>query len=438
MLVMAPKTALFQWKKAVLKFNIGVKPYVVGFDQDTGKSKTRFHRYSTYENTDADVLLLSYQQMARDIDVILSNIDNFIIAFDEVQTVKNANQKLLYPAANKLSQKARYVWGATATPIMSRLEDLYAVMDVIIPGIFGSLEHFRKTYYEYAWTTVGGGKHSHVIPVVRGYQNLPQLMQFIRPYYIKRPAAVMNAYLPKIVTKDVMMDMDVLQANTYQQIVEKYFPGNEEFKARKLTKLASLTYAQMVADAPEVLSLVGDSVKADELIRLLTEEFFDEKIIVYTRYEQMVSLLSRRLTELKVKHVRITGKEANPLIREQNKVTFNESTDTNVVLINDAGGEAIDLDVASVLIFFDMPWAWGKFQQIIGRARRRSSKQTHILVVLMMVRGTIDEKVYNVLKVEETLVSDTFGIDDSALDPVVLESEGSISDIFEAVRGKVA
>jgi SNF2 family DNA or RNA helicase len=432
MLVMAPKSAIFQWRDSVDKFNVGLEPQVVGYDSRSGKMHSRFHRYDVYEKSEADVLLLSYHQMARDIDVILEHIENFVVVFDEVQTIKSAQQKLLYPTAKKLSQKAHYVWGASATPIMNRLDELYAIMDVINPGMFGSFDHFKRTYYQLALTSDAGVIHYEFV----GYQNLPQLMLFMRPFYIKRDKAAIEVHLPEIVSKICLVDMEATQAHTYSQIVDKYFPGNAEFKARKLTKLASLTYCQMASDAPSTLDLLGGSSKGDELIRLLREEFFDEKIIVYARFERTVTYLSDRLTELGIVHRRITGKE-NPLERNQAKLDFNNLPDVNVILINDAGGEAIDLQAAGVMVMYDLPWSWGRLQQVIGRARRRGSTHSHLLVVLLMNRGTIDEHTFEVLQVKERLVSSTFGVEDSVLE--VEESDvGSVSDIFERIRGQRA
>lgn len=431
MLVMAPKTALFQWKEAVEKFCLGFKVRVVGYEEDTGKLRSRFSRYDIYSGSRADILLLSYHQMARDVDVILENIDNFVVVFDEVQTVKSQKQKLLYPNARKLSQKARYVWGASATPIMNRLDELYAVMDVINPGMFGSLDHFRRVYYKYV--QVADGRTQSIRWEFSEYQNLPQLMLFMRPFYIKRPSEVINIHLPEIVSKICMVELESTQAQSYDSIVDQYFPGNEEMRARRLTKLASLTYAQMASDAPSTIGLSGGSSKADELVRLLTEELFEEKVIVFVRFERAVTYLTNVLAEAGIECKRITGKE-NPLERNAAKTEFNTSESVNVILINEAGGEAIDLQAASVMIFFDFPYSWGKFQQVIGRARRRGSIHSHLLVVLLMNRGTIDERVFEILKIKERLVSQTFGVEESALEVEESENPDSISQLFESIR----
>ncbi len=78
MLVMAPKSAIFQWADSVRRFNVDLEPFVVGYDSKTGNPRARQKRYTTYSESKADVLLLSYHQMARDLDVILEEIENFI------------------------------------------------------------------------------------------------------------------------------------------------------------------------------------------------------------------------------------------------------------------------------------------------------------------------------------------------------------------------
>lgn len=430
LLVMAPKSALFQWQDSVHRFLNGVTAEVVGYDSRTGTFKNRAYRHSVYRNSKSDVLLLSYHTMARDIDEILAHIEDFVVVMDEIQTIKSRNQRLLYPASLKLSQKARYTWGASATPIMNRLEELFAIINVLIPGFFGDFNHFKRCYYDYRQNAKGQWEHV-------GYKNLSQLMHLIRPFYLKRPANEINQHLPEIVMREVLVDMEGEQEATYKEIIRSKFPGTEEMKARKLTRLASLTYAQIVSDAPAVLNLNGGSSKTDELIRLLTDELSDQKVIVYTRFEMVITYLSGILKVNKIKFERITGKE-DPLQRNRAKNTFNSSPDVNVILINDAGGEAIELASAGIIVFFELPFSWGKFTQIIGRARRRGSAHKHLLILLLMNRGTVDEKTYRILQVKEKLVSRTFGVDDEILGTGDLEKEEDLNALFDAVRDQEA
>lgn len=436
-LVVARKNAIWQWKSAIQKFlrwaprdYKGVSVKIVGYDQEGGYV-ARKKRLDTIQSGSADVLIFSYHQFARDHEEILQHIENFIVIFDEIQTVKSRTQKLLYPSAVKVSLKALYVWGLSATPIMNKLEELYSIMSVIRPGMFGDYDHFRKVYYKLELN------EKLKFYEFTGYQNLQQLMLLMRPFYIRRPAEAFDHLLPRVVPQIYMCDMDHSQRSVYQQIKEKYFPGDSEMRARRLTPLASLTYAQMVSDAPQALSqeYTPESSKWDELHRILTEDVVDEKVIIFAKFERTISFLGGKLEAAGIPYVRITGKE-NPLERENNKLEFLNPEGRKIILINEAGGDSIDLYSAGILIFYGLPWSYGQFIQVIGRARRRGSKHARLLVVLLMNRGTIDEHVFKVLRLKENLVENTFGLDsESALRTEEERAEeNTLRTLFDSIR----
>lgn len=434
-LVMAEKSAIYQWHSSVEKFLVGIDPTIVGYDLDSGSSFTRKERYSNYESSNADVFLLSYHQMARDIDIILRNIDNYTVIFDEVQHLKSRDSSALYPAALKLSMKARYVWGLSATPQMNgRLEELYSIMEVIRPGTFGSYEAFKARHFNHVLTTMYRGSRVirfNKIDPDNPYKNVAEVMKIVRPFFIKRPAEVINKHLPKIVTKDVILQMLPAQAKIYEMIMSKHFPDTGSGE-RRITKLTSLTYAQLASDGPVTLGLEGDSSKRLELVRHFTEEWDGEKTIIYARFRRTVDYICDTLNELKVKHVRITGKEHKAKQREEAKNIFNASKDVNVICINKAGGSSLDLPQAAIEIFYDLPWSWGEWGQVLGRARRIGSPHEKVLAILLINQGTIDQYVLKILKKKEDLVSQGVGVDETSFD----FSPTNLAELYEMVRKK--
>jgi SNF2 family DNA or RNA helicase len=443
MLVMAERSAIFQWKESVLKFLTGIRPQIIGYDLDSGSALTRHQRYALYEGSGADVLVLSYHQMARDIDVILRNVDNYIVVYDEVQHLKSHTGKSLYPAAQKLSMKGRYVWGLTATPIMNRLEELYSIMEVIRPGTFGSYETFANRFLERNWMDLRGNiltrdEANHpalkgkVFWKVTGEKNIPELMKVMRPFFLRRRAIDIDKHLPIVVSSPRLIEMDSKQAALYEEIRKGRFPATVERKARGLRKFAALIYAQLVADAPELAGLEGSSAKITELIRIMTEEVNGEKVIIYSRFRRSVDLICSTLAKLGIPHARITGKEGTKE-REDAKIRFNTSSDVNTICINKAGGTSLDLQQAKILIFFDLPWSWGERDQVRGRTRRIGSPHEKVLEIPLICNNTIDQHVYSVLEDKESLVERTFGVS-----PTSVADRDVTEYLFNVVLDKVA
>lgn len=429
-LVVTTKSALVQWQKAVAKFLKGLRVTVVGFDK--GRKGTAAARAATYTLSKADILITTYASMARDVDLVLTSLDLFVAVFDEVQALKSHRQRLLRPAALKVSHKARYAWGLSATPISNRLEELHAVMEVIRPGLFGSERSFQDTYLRRFWIQPKNGGPGFW--KVLGHQHLDQLMLIMRPFYLRRPASVIDAHLPAVVTKEIVLDALPEQAALYDEIVEQYFlPANPMRNGKPVTKLASLTYAQQVADAPTVLGYDVRSAKEAELLRFLQEEVTDEKVIIYARYERVVSYLAEILDEAGIPSARITGKES-ALQREAAKQLFNTTPDTNVIVLTAAGGQAIDLQAASLVVFYDLPWSWGEFQQVLGRARRLGSKHPKVLAVLLAIANTIDTFTLATLARKESLVALTIEADESTAPAGDEEAEEAGREVAEAAE----
>ena len=460
-LVVTIKGALFQWQGSVEKFLRETPAAVPGYSARNAKTSAA-SRHQQWVEDRTPVLITTYQTLARDAELLLPTLDNYVLVLDEVQTVGNAQQGVLFPAAQKLSLKAHYCWGLSATPLMKRLENLFAIFEVIWPGLLGgSLTAFRHTYLDETLIRPKGG--GRPFWKVTGHKNLDQLKRIIEPYRLMRPAAEIDQYLPPVVLKQTTLTMPPKQRALYDQIIAKILPlaaGGEsdlvsplgelskphanrtrakkvapspsatidefgpdfdqgldrlvaEFqgaltgpRTRPLSQFASLTYAQLAADAPAVLGFADvPSVKGQELVRFLTEECSNgEKVVVYSKFEKVVTWICSLLQEAGITHARITGKEPAGA-REASRRRFQTAADPQVMVITDAGGQALDLQAAGIVVFFDLPWIWGSVVQIIGRTRRVGTRHSKVLAVLLTADHSIDSKVIEHLNSTEELAA---------------------------------
>jgi hypothetical protein len=163
--------------------------------------------------------------------------------------------------------------------------------------------------------------------------------------------------------------------------------GDGDLKDYQDTKdLTALIYCQQVVnslallkfkDGDEVddLTFEGKSAKESALIDLLTEEYADEKVIVYTRFEKHVGRIQELLAKERIKSVRITGAEGDKA-RKKSQDTFQDmNSPVKVVLITDAASEAINLQAAQAMVFFDSPWSWGTYVQCLDMSTEVLTKQ---------------------------------------------------------------
>jgi hypothetical protein len=91
---------------------------------------------------ESDWVLTTYETL-RDYHFSFAKVRFACAALDEMQKVKNP-ACLLARAAKTIN--AGFIIGLTGTPIENRLEDLWAIMDILSPGRLGDLKNFSATY----------------------------------------------------------------------------------------------------------------------------------------------------------------------------------------------------------------------------------------------------------------------------------------------------
>jgi len=162
--------------------------------------------------------------------------------------------------------------------------------------------------------------------------------------------------------------------------------------------------------------------KEQAMLNLLTEEFDGEKVIVYTRFASLVPRLQELCTKAKIKSTAITGQvkdtEKNPARQKAMKAFQDPKSKTRVIFITDAGSESINLQAASAMIFFDAPWSWGNYVQLLGRPIRIGSPHQHVVAIQLVAerpretkkdRKSIDHYTLAMLQKKKGLVDKVLG-----------------------------
>jgi superfamily II DNA/RNA helicase len=289
------------------------------------------------------------------------------------------------------------------------------------------------------------------IPLVVGYRNLSLFRQMIDPYFLGRPKTVVSDELPVLTTRRMTTTLLPAEVAKYREAVSGVLElGDGTVKDYEETKaLTALIYCQLVVnsltllkykEADEVSSAFAEeAIKVDKLgskerllMDILTEELDGEKVVVYTRFESLVGRLQAILTAGGITSVRITGKEKVQQRKAAQDAFQDENSPTKVIFITDAGSEAINLQAASALLFFDAPWSWGNYVQTLGRPQRLGSKHTRILVYHLVSelpgetakeRKTIDDYVLETLEGKKAIIDQVLG--ESAVGALTFDTKGS-------------
>lgn len=500
LLVVTPKSAADQWAEEFEKFTTGISVHVLkseyGYDKvhdcfadyDELKAKKikrrkiyEFEaRKAQYDTVDAQVLIITYYPLKEEYEFILKNRgDKFMVAFDEAQEFKSEKTKA-YFAASKIAEQASRVYGLSATPIKNRLEEIYNIYNVLVPGLFGSRTKFNKNFAIRKKMKVGWGRSARYFQKTVGYKNLDQFRDTLDPYFLNRRTRDVADELPRLISKKVMLDMTKPQEKLYKQALsgelyrrvvqdrlfqhQQYMnntaePSEKDYKllasleakydesmtkeGLQKSKLAALSFCQLVSNGPAWLNEEGDSSKELEFKRLFDQDLSEEKVIVFTRFKSGIKHLEAILDGLERPHVKITGDCSRDERNEARLAFQDDKKNVNTIFITFAGSAALNLQTANVILFYDTPWSYGDLYQTIGRAQRIGSIYEHIHLIHMINRKSIDEHVLEILEAKKGLINDVMGdIAEGAIefkdDVLFHEEESDVDALFASVFGKAA
>jgi len=207
---------------------------------------------------------------------------------------------------------------------------------------------------------------------------------------------------------------------------------------RETTQLTALIYCQEIVNHPALIEYPDyRSEKLDALVDMVTEggDFHDEKVIVFTRFKEMVNHAIPVLEGKGIKCVRVTGSE-NEYQRKAAMDAFQDPDDpTRVIWITMAGGDAINLQSAKALVFYDSPWSAGDYLQIVGRMIRIGSEHDTCYAIHLICRDTIDERVMQVVKKKMGLIEQVLGerVKGKREADVVYEAGSEVKNLFDAM-----
>ena len=327
------------------------------------------------------VLILSYETVANDIDV-LSRYQYAAIIVDEctrLSNIKNKQRKALV----KLKSTHRYA--LTGTPIQNSPTDLFGIMDWLKPGILGNWFSFMQKY------TV---RHP-VLNFVMGTRNEAELAVKVAPHVLEcKRSEVID--LPELSRSMVPVYFSPQESKLYDQLRDGYIKELEP----ELTKVKKTFTLQQILprvgkllEICDSLELVGESVKSSKLEACLgymkDKIKRDDQVIVFTRYSRMAKILYAALSPARTCALMLgeTSEEDRQNIKKQFK-----DQKIQVLICSKTGEFGHNLQSANYIIHYDAPFSYSSLVQREARAHRYGQTR-EVTTVTFYVKGTLEEKV---------------------------------------------
>ena len=388
-LVVTPMSVTQQWAREIARFAPGLRVHL-----HHGPSRLVGSAFVTAAR-ESDVVVTSYDIATRDVDT-LSEIEWDRLLLDEAQDAKNPRTKR-HRALRRIPR--RRALALTGTPIENRLGELWAIMDLINPGLLGSREAFERTF-------------ARPIELRRDTYALERLRSLVGPFVLRRAkdAPEVELDLPPITITKVPCRLTVEQASLYRATVDRWMPRIEEHERRfdrRGAVLAMLGQLKQVCNHPELVlpsgrALEGRSGKLERLVEILDAVPTEDKALVFTQYpgfDRLAPHLEERLgRKVGFFHGGLAAAARTDLLER-----FDDVAGPSLLVISlRAGGRGLNLPAANHVVHFDRWWNPAVEQQATDRVHRLGQRK-HVYVSSLICTATVEERIDELLESKREL-----------------------------------
>ncbi len=329
------------------------------------------------------VTVTTYARLRRDPDRLTGRLWG-VVAFDEAQQIKNP-RTLAYRTAKTIS--AHYRLAITGTPVENQLGDLWALGDLVRPGLLGTRRRFRDRY---------------IVPIQRRGSPTAahRLAAHTRDLVLRRTKTEVAPELPARHVIDVACAITSEQRRLYEAaLAEAFDTGLGAGSARRTSVLALLTRLKQVCNHPaQVLGQDGPlterSGKFDRLADML-DEIIDTGAgcLVFTQYTAMGRLLTADLADRHGLAVPFLHGGLRPANRDRIVDEFQSGKGPNVLVVSlRAAGFGLNLTRATSVIHYDRWWNPAVEDQASDRAHRIGQNQP-VTIYTLRTAGTIEDHI---------------------------------------------
>ncbi len=395
-LLVAPASLLANWAAEIARFAPGLRAVVV---HPSAMPSDQLKAADAQSLTDADLAITSYGYLAR--VPWLSATSWRLAVLDEAQAIKNPAARQA-KAVKQLRADVRIA--LTGTPIENRLGDLWSIFDFINPGLLGSAKQFSAFA-----KGLGEGPRSSYGP----------LRDLVRPYILRRLKTDKKIIgdLPDKTEVKTFCALSRKQAALYQEAVQDLAASLDDAEGlqRKGIVLAFLMRLKQICNHPSQWLGDGAWAEADSGKFARLRDLADvaasrqEKALVFTQFRETTEPLASFLGSVfgrpgLVLHGDTAVKKRQELVRrfqEDEQVPF-------FVLSLKAGGSGLNLTAAAHVIHFDRWWNPAVENQATDRAFRIGQTK-NVLVHKFICRGTVEDKIDQLIESKTRLVGDVLG-----------------------------
>ncbi len=387
-LIVAPASLVYNWQQECQRFAPSLKVAVA-----IGQASERAQQIAK----DAEIIITSYASLRQDIEQYKKQQFDCLIV-DEAQMVKNSQTKTA-KALRELVIAKRFA--LSGTPVENRLEELWSIFQMIMPGFFPNQTAFRQL-------------------------STAQVAQMIQPFVLRREKQTVLTDLPEKIDINYYSSLTEEQKTIYLAQLESIRQSlnqmdSQQFSQSRMTILAGLTRLRQICCSPALFmpDYQAESGKLEQLKALVSQAKANQRrILIFSQFTSMLDIIQQALAELGYDSFYLRG--STPSKTRMEMVDDFNAGKCDIFLISlKAGGTGLNLTGANTVILYDLWWNPAVEEQAASRAHRMGQKET-VEVWRLIAQGTIEERMYQLQQEKREL-----------FDQVMQGSEQSLHQLTE-------
>jgi len=331
-----------------------------------------------------DLILTTYALLSRDFDV-LTQIHFDLVVFDEAQALKNPQAKAAQ-FARRLKCARRLVM--TGTPLENHLGELWAQVDLVLPGLLGE----RREFTTHFRTPIEKHQDAH---------QRERLTRRLKPFLLRRTKQQVARELPPKTEIIQRIELEGPQREVYESLrLAMHDKVRKAIKARGVSQssivvLDALLKLRQVCCDPALVKLPTavkqrQSAKRAALMELL-EPLLSEgrRVLLFSQFTEMLDLIQHELEAKFIQYVRLDGSTRD---RAAPVAAFQSERVPLMLISLKAGGVGLNLTAADTVIHYDPWWNPAVENQATDRAHRIGQNKP-VFVYKLVCTDTVEDKI---------------------------------------------
>ncbi len=424
-LIVVPNTLKFQWREELIKnFSFREEDITV----ISGNKEQRSQQWVALKNPKF-LIINNYENLQTEDfkNFKLDSIEFDCLIFDEIAKLRNPGTQI-----HQLCKRLRHkkIIGLTATPIENSLRDLFGIVSILKPYLFGEEYSNFKRYY------------SEMVNVEE--VTVAEALKYFTGFIRWNKVSVFKE-LPEIHPLVINVNLSEKERVRYNEIetgIKKLKDSQGKVINHKKVFEVMVTQRRFCSDPgiyfkQHYSSEEVQSAKIEKFLNLVKYivKHRHDKILCFSCYTAVVKSYSIALTKAGIKNTIITGEVGNEK-RDQIIENFQNDKDTQILLCTDGLSHGKNLQFCSILLNIDQDWNPAIIKQRLGRIHRIGQNSKNLLVVSFLCKGTIEETIYKKIKQKNLVFVDVINSNEIIYSEL-LHEKGFTKDSGEKINNGI-